>query len=111
MRNLYIPGAPGQPPVRGGCHPRPARAPRSVELVRSGWPRRPTGRDVGAALVLAAATGASGGCFSPDFPEGLACSAERTCPPDQLCAADGICRPDHPPEGAARVFVTGGAYG
>ncbi len=38
----------------------------------------------GAALVAA--------CVSPDYPEGLACSAEGTCPPGQACNADGVCR-------------------
>lgn len=41
-----------------------------------------------AAIILALA---AAGCFSPDYPENLACSSDGWCPPGQVCNAANVC--------------------
>ncbi len=56
-------------------------------------------------LLLAAWLVAAGGCFGPDYSEGVACSLAGTCPPGFTCdPADQICRENpgaEPPVGEA----------
>jgi len=43
------------------------------------------------ALLLAMCACAVGACFSPDYPEGVACDPTGWCPPGMKCAVDNKC--------------------
>jgi hypothetical protein len=41
--------------------------------------------------AIGAVAALTAGCFEPTYPAGLICSERRTCPPGQMCGADGVC--------------------
>lgn len=72
-------------------------------------------------MILAGATTALGGCFSPKTPPcAFTCiSAGSLCPDDYTCGADGLCHRDgaegvcglKPPYGGGEAGAAGGAGG
>lgn len=53
---------------------------------------RPTIANAAAWLLVGALSALLVACFEPRYPEGIPCSEAQTCPPDQLCDLDGLCR-------------------